>query len=491
LFLLLVCIIVLQIHIANELSRVDPAVTAEGFHAILGFDRHSASTSIPDILQLKLSNPILKHGSIPKVAGQRGGAVLMNALLERDVELGALSNDQGGRLQRDTSVVQFEMEWCAAQQPAQGHDNCTSYPTGNTQTARKERIAVYNLNQQGEEASSAPSATDFGVTLVTVTTLDRINRVSKTCQGWAGEIVVLYYLPEPQSEWPNIEEVRQLLPGCVSHFGQVTAVVMQTTREIDPGKNPEWNPEHAFPINRCRNLAISQVETTHYLLTDVDLLPSENLYQQILVFGPELLAQPMTAVVVPAFQYQEKCRLNCNDLLETVPRSLDTFLECKVRGECGDFDFTHGGLGHISTNTGKWLQQGHKLREIPCLLGPKPGKYEPYLIVRKGVHTPRFNEDFKGYGKNKIQFVRHVLFAGFKFVVLPDEFVIHAPHAPSPSNKKWMLNNPVTVQSRAIYKGMEKKLYEFYTERLGRVSLSKCSGSVGHLVAMAGPVPKS
>jgi hypothetical protein len=42
-----------------------------------------------------------------------------------------------------------------------------------------------------------------------------------------------------------------------------------------------------------------------------------------------------------------------------------------------------------------------------------------------------------GYGKNKIEQIHHLRWAGFNFYVLPQSFLIHAPHLKSEAKKLW------------------------------------------------------
>jgi hypothetical protein len=46
-----------------------------------------------------------------------------------------------------------------------------------------------------------------------------------------------------------------------------------------------------------------------------------------------------------------------------------------------------------------------KLRHLPCF---RSSRYEPYLVLAAHAEVPLFDEQFKGYGKNKIQHVKHL-----------------------------------------------------------------------------------
>ena len=71
---------------------------------------------------------------------------------------------------------------------------------------------------------------------------------------------------------------------------------------------------------------------------------------------------------------------------------------------------------------------------IPCF---RHARYEPYVVLPNLPTTPIYSEAFTGYGKNKIELITHLRFAGFKFHALPGAFVTHMPHAKSAQKLKW------------------------------------------------------
>ncbi len=44
----------------------------------------------------------------------------------------------------------------------------------------------------------------------------------------------------------------------------------------------------------------------------------------------------------------------------------------------------------------------------------------------------RYDQRFVGFGWNKVEFIAHLASLQFEFLVLPDVFIVHLPHAPSP-----------------------------------------------------------
>ena len=65
--------------------------------------------------------------------------------------------------------------------------------------------------------------------------------------------------------------------------------------------------------------------------------------------------------------------------------------------------------------------------EVPCMLNDIQ---EPYVFVKLTKKTPRFDERFVNYGKNKVQWITHLRLLGFKFFVLSQSFAIDVQHPP-------------------------------------------------------------
>jgi hypothetical protein len=86
----------------------------------------------------------------------------------------------------------------------------------------------------------------------------------------------------------------------------------------------------------------------------------------------------------------------------------------------------------------------------------KSGRYEPYVVISAAA-SPRYDERFTGYGKNKIQFIQHIRFAGFRFFILPREFLIHFPHPRSLAKFQWLLNP-------SVHRGVDGTYRDFIAE---------------------------
>lgn len=64
--------------------------------------------------------------------------------------------------------------------------------------------------------------------------------------------------------------------------------------------------EEHFPINKLRNIGISHVSTSHYVVIDMDLWPSRNLYTELFRVPPSILMDQYAAVILPVFFLNRK-----------------------------------------------------------------------------------------------------------------------------------------------------------------------------------------
>lgn len=51
-----------------------------------------------------------------------------------------------------------------------------------------------------------------------------------------------------------------------------------------------------------------------------------------------------------------------------------------------------------------------------------------YLLVQKMDSLPLYDERFVGYGWNKVQWIEHLRYIGYRFYVFNNGFIIHCPH---------------------------------------------------------------
>ncbi|KAH8050959.1 hypothetical protein JL722_10989 [Aureococcus anophagefferens] len=257
------------------------------------------------------------------------------------------------------------------------------------------------------------------------------------CRRWAGPVVVAVYGPRGAA-----------VPAAPAACGAGRVEFVE--RLVDAKRYADHN---AYPVNELRNLAIARVRTSHFLLCDVDLWPDEQLYagpksnlqpdfnvsvrewlyDRLHALGASVahnatFADPKVAIVVPAFSREVKTdcasstgkedhadagrMASCHREAEAMPATFEGLKRCIVAKECHIFDrFNHD--GHGTTDYKSWLNTKSKaLRPVDCFLS---NRYEPYVVLRKSPLLPPYEERFVGYGKNKIQNIVHMRYAGFSF----------------------------------------------------------------------------
>lgn len=166
--------------------------------------------------------------------------------------------------------------------------------------------------------------TPFSISGVCVTTLDRLVLLPQLLYRWEGPLVLVINGPA-QREGEMITYIN-------SHYlpSRLTVILyLIPTRE-----------KVAFPVNMLRNLAIRNIETTHYQILDMDLMPTTNTYSEMMKL-PVSLRSGNNAVILPVFFYDRKAMLaRCTDLnscallsLEADPQNkfeLEACLQSKV-----------------------------------------------------------------------------------------------------------------------------------------------------------------
>lgn len=105
-----------------------------------------------------------------------------------------------------------------------------------------------------------------------------------------------------------------------------------------------------YPINILRNIGIRNVETSHYLLLDADMMLCEKSYEELLALPESLYRENRTAIIVPAI-FSRTVNVTGNTLesqlqssLQNAPKTLEELRLCLLSRRCGNRKanlFTH------------------------------------------------------------------------------------------------------------------------------------------------------
>lgn len=225
---------------------------------------------------------------------------------------------------------------------------------------------------------------DLDFTLVSQSSPDRIWMLPHICERWEGPIIVAIFMhgftAEHDAFMANLKCPQlQCLPvhPSVPASSSIPASV--------------WAAPNLYPVNALRNLAISEVRTTHFLLTDMDLWPSRRLYPLLKHLSSkreidsrgtrETFLDPLQALVVPAFSYlgqvtggeKQEAR---EDKVGGMPDDQRGLVECLWKGNCLVFDAQYNVHGHGTTDTAYWVgrQENEEIKPIPCFLSNRSGR---------------------------------------------------------------------------------------------------------------------
>jgi hypothetical protein len=194
-----------------------------------------------------------------------------------------------------------------------------------------------------------------------------------------------------------------------------------------------------YPVNTLRNLALAAVRTTHVAYLDVDFWPSEDLREilDIDIIRQKFAQDPKAAMVIPAFSMKRQCveQRDCVELnAPAMPLRRRQMLDAILAKKALQFDPTNAG-GHGSTRYAAWInQRSTTLIPIECV---RSNRYEPYLVFRYCQDLPPFQEQFTGYGKNKMTWMMQLRRTGWSLWQLGEAFCVHYPHLSSQARRAW------------------------------------------------------
>lgn len=265
---------------------------------------------------------------------------------------------------------------------------------------RRARVVQHRTHLYYIEYDYEPSPEGNDVTLVAQLSMDRLQMVESLCKNWEGPISLALYMSD--------SEVQQFLSYTLS------SEILQSRKNV--GYHVVYKDGTFYPVNLLRNVALQQANTPFVFLTDIDFLPMQGLYEylkrSVLALG---LESSRKALIVPAFETQ-RYRLS-------FPKSKAELLSMLDMGTLFTFRYHVWQKGHAPTNFAKWRTATTAYR-----VNWEPN-FEPYIVVKRDV--PEYDKRFVGFGWNKVSHIMELHAQGYEFVVLPNAFIVHMPHAPS------------------------------------------------------------
>lgn len=242
------------------------------------------------------------------------------------------------------------------------------------------------------------SSSTYDVTLIAQLSMDRLHMLEPLCSHWEGPMSIALYASDPETQ-----QVLQYVENSPT---------LKSRGNI--GIHIVYRSGGFYPVNYLRNVAVENARTPYIFLSDIDFLPMFGLYaylsEAIRVLGSE-----KRALVVPAFE----TLLYKFDF----PSNKTKLVHMLSDGSVYTFRYHVWPKGHAPTNFDYW-----KTAQVPYKVNWAPD-FEPYITV--GRNVTRYDERFVGFGWNKVSHIMELAAQGYEFVVLPDAFIVHMPHAPS------------------------------------------------------------
>uniref|UniRef100_A0A8C6MYF8 LARGE xylosyl- and glucuronyltransferase 2 n=1 Tax=Mus spicilegus TaxID=10103 RepID=A0A8C6MYF8_MUSSI len=246
-----------------------------------------------------------------------------------------------------------------------------------------------------------PPPQPHDVTLVAQLSMDRLQMLEALCRHWPGPMSLALYLTD--------EEAQQFL-----HFVEMSPVL---SMRKDVAYHVVYRDGPLYPVNQLRNVALAQALTPYVFLSDIDFLPAYSLYDYLRasIEQLELDSRRKTALVVPAFETLH--------YRFSFPNSKAELLTLLDAGSLHTFRYHEWPQGHSSTDYSRWREAQAPYRV------QWSADYEPYVVVPRDC--PRYDPRFVGFGWNKVAHIIELDAQEYEFLVLPEAFSIHLPHAPS------------------------------------------------------------
>lgn len=258
-------------------------------------------------------------------------------------------------------------------------------------------------------ASTSPNSEK--ICIVSQCSVDRLERLEKLGKLWNGAISVAVLIRSDN----DASAFERLVQNWGDRKAWWNLVAARPSGQTLSNALPLY--DRTYPYNTLRNFALSKSTSPYVFLIDIDFMPSRGLYAAL---QGSLPLSEGKSLVVAAFKTHGK-----------VPRDMEELRNAMRAGNATTFQ--DGYINHRATNTSRFMTETSPY-EVQYELD-----YEPYVVARRvsaQFPLPRYDERFRGYSHDKQEQIFHMAMRGFRFVVLPNQFLAHEEH-PASQDKQW------------------------------------------------------
>ena len=299
------------------------------------------------------------------------------------------------------------------------------------------------LRKQILEELTVSNQQRYDVTLITQTSTDRLFFFQHTSKRWMGPMSVAVFFPDNLQDGDQIK--REMFHLDRIHYEFFVPKVNE------------------YPYNTLRNIAIDHVNTTHYFVCDMDLWPADNLYATLVTLPEPFLQDDWLALIIPAFEYRLSIPCNSfqncvNKVAKKIPHNKKDLRQCLRAKDCKPF---RAGQGVHDYHYSRWMDRPEttSVSMVNCF---KSDRQEPYVMVKRSPHLPRFYEAFVNYGKDKISWIENLRYIGYKFGVVTQSFATDIPHPKS----TWFNDWAKTMKNEGRSAIPSEKVYAIFYKQL-------------------------
>ena len=266
-------------------------------------------------------------------------------------------------------------------------DYCLEYYA---ETQRK-----FTIYENVNTISISNTENPYDITLVTHTSMDRINSLQKLIKSWKGPISVALYIEEKHAKNATNSLTNWL---CTKRRSNVQIHIVE--------QYGRW-----YPKNHLRNIAMVNVITDYVLAVDVEIVPMPVLYEQLVAYLPKFFENRTShhnVLVIPTFTVYNNISfpLFKEDVVGQWNKTVRAFSNARLNCS-GD-----------PTNYDHWIE-AKNVYEVGYVFN-----YDPFIVIKRNA-SPRYDELFLRTPYDHVSYVYELYSRGFHFWIHPYGFMTH------------------------------------------------------------------